>query len=198
MLDPWGSVEIAGWRKSIERTAAFYFTDLGDSYAARTGRPQNVGVIGVAVFQEKSEANRLSRAGPARPPGCSEAGAAAGAQGRARGRATGLAAGAGPGSAGAGASDAASPDELRGMMQDGARTLGKLGTGHGRSEESRGDAVVTFERATATPAETVAIQLRPAREPDRDGRAAAAGPPIARARPNPFPGALRFAPDPGR
>ena len=53
VLDPWGSVEITGWRKSLERTAAFYFTDLGDSYAARTGRPQNVGVIGVAVFQER-------------------------------------------------------------------------------------------------------------------------------------------------
>ena len=35
VLDPWGSVEIAGWRKSMERTAAFYFTDLEDSYAAR-------------------------------------------------------------------------------------------------------------------------------------------------------------------
>ena len=53
VLDPWASVEIAGWRKSLDRTAAFYFTDLGDSYAARTGRPQNVGVIGVAVFQER-------------------------------------------------------------------------------------------------------------------------------------------------
>ena len=53
VLDPWASVEIAGWRKSMDRTAAFYFTDLGDSYAARTGRPQNVGVIGVAVFQER-------------------------------------------------------------------------------------------------------------------------------------------------
>ena len=55
VLDPWGSVEITGWRKSMDRTAAFYFTDLGDSYAARTGRPQNVGVVGVAVFQEKSQ-----------------------------------------------------------------------------------------------------------------------------------------------
>ena len=53
VLEPYGSVEIQGWRKSLTRTAAFYFTDLGDSYAARTGRPQNVGVIGVAVFQEK-------------------------------------------------------------------------------------------------------------------------------------------------
>src|SRR5512135_431158 len=47
------SVETAGWRKSLERTAAFYFTDLRDSYAARTGRPANVGVVGVAVFKEK-------------------------------------------------------------------------------------------------------------------------------------------------
>src|SRR5947199_2184534 len=53
VIDPYGSVEIVGWRKSLERTASFYFTDLRDSYAARTGRPANVGVIGVAVFKEK-------------------------------------------------------------------------------------------------------------------------------------------------
>src|SRR5437763_4709482 len=53
VIDAYGSVEIVGWRKSLERTAAFYFTDLRDSYAARTGRPANVGVIGVAVFKEK-------------------------------------------------------------------------------------------------------------------------------------------------
>ncbi|HXZ50484.1 MAG TPA: hypothetical protein VEH51_00655 [Burkholderiales bacterium] len=47
------SVEILGWRKSLSHTAAFYFTDLGDSYAARTGRPDNVGVIGVALFRQK-------------------------------------------------------------------------------------------------------------------------------------------------
>jgi hypothetical protein len=50
-----GYLEIKGWRKSLERTAAFYFTDLGDSYAARTGRPDNVGVIGVALFKRKQE-----------------------------------------------------------------------------------------------------------------------------------------------
>ncbi len=31
--------DIRGWRKSLSRTAAFYFTQLPDSYAARTGRP---------------------------------------------------------------------------------------------------------------------------------------------------------------
>jgi hypothetical protein len=54
VLEPYASQEISGWRKSLERTAAFYFTDLGDSYAARTGRPDNVGVIGVAVFRERA------------------------------------------------------------------------------------------------------------------------------------------------
>lgn len=53
VLAPGGSVEILGWRKSLTQTAAFYFTDLGDSYAARTGRPDDVGVIGVALFREK-------------------------------------------------------------------------------------------------------------------------------------------------
>jgi hypothetical protein len=48
-------LSIAGWRKTMEKIAAFYFTDLGDSYAARTGRPDNVGVIGVALFRRKPE-----------------------------------------------------------------------------------------------------------------------------------------------
>ncbi|HEY3075419.1 MAG TPA: hypothetical protein VGJ74_09615 [Burkholderiales bacterium] len=47
------SYDILGWRKSLAETAAFYFTALPDSYAARTGRPDNVGVIGVAVFRRK-------------------------------------------------------------------------------------------------------------------------------------------------
>jgi|KBSMisStaDraftv2_1062788.scaffolds.fasta_scaffold00302_10 hypothetical protein len=48
-------LSIAGWRKSLQRVATFYFTDLGDSYAARTGRPENVGVIGVALFRRKPQ-----------------------------------------------------------------------------------------------------------------------------------------------
>lgn len=53
VLDPHGTVEIDGWRKSLAEVAAFYFTSLPDSYAARTGRPDHVGVIGVAVFRER-------------------------------------------------------------------------------------------------------------------------------------------------
>lgn len=53
VLSPRRSLDIQGWRKSLSQTAAFYFTALPDSYAARTGRPDNVGVIGVALFRRK-------------------------------------------------------------------------------------------------------------------------------------------------
>lgn len=53
VLDPWDGLHIEGWRKSLDDVATFYFTRLSDSYAARTGRPENVGVIGVAVFRER-------------------------------------------------------------------------------------------------------------------------------------------------
>jgi len=52
VLSPRNSVEIAGWRKSERDVAAFYFTSLDNSYAGRTNRPENVGVIGVAAFRE--------------------------------------------------------------------------------------------------------------------------------------------------
>jgi hypothetical protein len=55
VLSPRGSLDIHGWRKSLSETAAFYFTALPDSYAARTGRPDDVGVIGIALFRRKQE-----------------------------------------------------------------------------------------------------------------------------------------------
>ncbi len=55
VLAPRGALEIRGWRKSLAQTAAFYFTSLPDSYAARTGRPDDVGVIGVAVFRKRQD-----------------------------------------------------------------------------------------------------------------------------------------------
>jgi hypothetical protein len=48
-------LDVTGWRKSLGQTAAFYFTSLGDSYASRTGRPGDVGVIGVALFRRAAE-----------------------------------------------------------------------------------------------------------------------------------------------
>lgn len=53
VVRPWGSTEITGWRKSEREVAAFHFTRVDRSYAARTGRPDDVGVIGVAVFRER-------------------------------------------------------------------------------------------------------------------------------------------------
>lgn len=44
--------QITGWRKSDYEVAEFAFAPTPSSYAARTGRPENVGVIGVAVFRE--------------------------------------------------------------------------------------------------------------------------------------------------
>ena len=67
VLGPWESAEIGGWRKSLDDIAQFVFTDLPDSYAARTGRPDNVGVVGIAVFRE-----RMQRPLPPMPyAGCS-------------------------------------------------------------------------------------------------------------------------------
>jgi hypothetical protein len=45
--------QITGWRKSDAIVAAFTFTESPNSYAERTGRPANVGVIGVALFRER-------------------------------------------------------------------------------------------------------------------------------------------------
>ncbi len=52
VLGPGERAEIRGWRKNTQRVAAFEFTAVADSYAALTGRPEHVGVIGVALFRE--------------------------------------------------------------------------------------------------------------------------------------------------
>lgn len=53
VLDPYQSYDVSGWRKSDTEVAAFSFARLSQSYAARTGRPGDVGVIGAAVFRER-------------------------------------------------------------------------------------------------------------------------------------------------
>src|SRR3954463_4634041 len=64
VLSPAQSYDILGWRKSLGETAAFYFTALPDSYAARTERPDNVGVIGVALFRRKRPPQPIAEAQP--------------------------------------------------------------------------------------------------------------------------------------
>ena len=190
VLDPWGSVEIIGWRKSVERTAAFFFTEHQNSYAARTGRPDDVGVIGVAVFREKTQpiarSERSYRPSQAAPEG--EARPLAGLRGLADSASAPTAA----------PRASAAPEALarQESMDAGPAPRAKLGTGHGRDEASR-VRMVNFERATATPPETVAIQY------DRRENLVALGvlpstPRYTRREPQPFPGEMRFAPDPGR
>ena len=69
VIEPYGYVTIEGWRKDLERTAAFYFSDPGDAYATRTGRPDDLGVIGVALFREREPRWMYSPEAVAAPPG---------------------------------------------------------------------------------------------------------------------------------
>ncbi len=52
LIDPYTSFVIEGWRTGDDTVAAFRFSDMDNSYAGRTGKPRNIGVIGVAFFQE--------------------------------------------------------------------------------------------------------------------------------------------------
>lgn len=52
IVPAYGQVTVDGWRKSTHEVAAFFFTPQDNSYASRTGRPANVGVIGLAVFRQ--------------------------------------------------------------------------------------------------------------------------------------------------
>lgn len=80
VIDPHGYVTIQGWRKDLERTAAFYFSDPGDAYAARTGRPDDLGVIGVALFREREPRWTHSAEAVAAPPGAARQASAADAK----------------------------------------------------------------------------------------------------------------------
>lgn len=53
LLRPWATVEIDGFRQSLDEVAAFRFGAVRDAYAAKKGDSRNVGVIGVAFFNER-------------------------------------------------------------------------------------------------------------------------------------------------
>lgn len=167
VLAPWQSADITGWRKSDREAAAFYFTALPDSYAARTGRPHNVGVIGAAVFREKlpePPPAAFGHAPRAASPSAAAADSAVGSAQAARER------------------DATGANEAR-------RESSKLGTGHGEREWSPVERTA-FERASAQPAEVVQIRY------DSHANLVAAGviaSPPRWGTPDPFPG---YVPDP--
>ena len=53
VFEPYQGYDITGWRKSDQEVAAFTFASHRNAYATRTGRPFDVGVIGIAVFRER-------------------------------------------------------------------------------------------------------------------------------------------------
>ena len=53
LVPAWGTVDIDGWRLSQQEAAAFRFSSVSESYAAKTGNAREVGVIGVAIFPER-------------------------------------------------------------------------------------------------------------------------------------------------
>ena len=146
VLDPYQGTEIDGWRKNMLEVAEFNFTSLSNSYAAKTGRPDNVGVIGVAVFREKQpiyerRIGKIADAEPAPPPAPASMPPSASDSATAAQSAEKAAAPAGEAS------------RLDGAL---ARAMPKreesLGTGHGAREES----VVSytdFEREASRPNE---------------------------------------------
>ena len=161
VVSAWGRIDIRGWRKSLAETAAFYFTSLGDSYAARTDRPQNVGVIGVALFERERPEPRHEEVAPAPSP-LSKLD-----------------------SKRENADRLQSPAESQsGAMAQ--RPAAPLGTGHGRREESHVQ-WTQFERATEEPAEMIAIYYDSYRNLVARGILQS---PAAQYSPNPFPTAF--------
>ena len=176
VLGPWQTTEVSGWRKSLSDIAAFEFTALSNSYAARTGRPQNVGVIGVAVFRERQPVYRhyedaISKRGAEAPPAPSSA-------------------------------PRAQAEQRAGTMQrdDGADMAVRprqpeesLGTGHGQREWSYARQV-DFQRDSQSPIEMHSLRYDSHRNLMAMGVIPRPYYRPYRPQPDPFP--IGFAPDP--
>jgi len=183
--------DITGWRKSDSQVAAFQFASAGNSYASRTGRPDDVGVIGVAMFRERmpepppppvvpySRRGEYGADREQREPSSS--------MGDARAKSSADSAVAAEAPAGNLARPQAAPSP-------------SLGTAHGRRENSY-VGKTTFERARSSPDDVVRIRY------DSRENLIAAGvippePPPRWTRPNgpsPFPGSdSGYVPDPPR
>jgi hypothetical protein len=168
VLNGWDNVSVDGWRKSLDEVATFYFTSLPDSYASRTGRPDNVGVIGVALFSERTyccaRRDEEARDKAAEPS----------------------------------ARAAPAPEAQANSMAGGSesrrdRSESKLGTGHGHREASPVQNV-EFERASNTPEETIVIYYDSRRNLVAQG-VITQDRRYAQERPKPFPEG-QFVPDP--
>jgi len=171
VLEPRQRAEIVGWRKSMEDVAAFYFTALPDSYAGRTGRPQNVGVIGVAVYREYSEPPVARKS----PPRILEYDSAAGSSAPAPALA--------PEAKQSGSVDLADKSELARSRRD-----ERLATGHGERVASSSQ-YTDFRRASDRPSMVMTVYY------DSYANLVAQGVISGPRSPRAFPGG--FVPDPG-
>jgi hypothetical protein len=181
ILDPYGFTRVEGWRKSMSQTAAFYFTKLSNSYAARTGRPDDVGVIGVALFREQVPCcirEEESRRKSEYSSDAAEAPVVADKRVQRRD-------GQGNERQANGASEP--------MRESRARPESKLGTGHGRRENSNAQ-YADFQRASETPDEVIAIYYDSKRNLVAQGVIPRPQPAYAQQTPRAFPG--NFVPDP--
>ena len=143
VLDAWQTLDVDGWRTSLQKTAAFFFTEHSNSYADRTGRPNDVGIIGVAVFRERTRPISYPSARVSRDEASNSASAPSAAGGMDRQSA---------------AMESTRKDTAQpAMAQRAAKPAPSLGTGYGRDETSYAQRV-EFERATDTPAEVVAVR----------------------------------------
>ena len=197
VIDGWQSYAISGWRKSMDEVAQFVFTALPDSYAARTGRPGNVGVIGVAVYRERALPSQPMTLAPSPWLGGSraQAGEEAAASGLAK-KAENEESNDRSAAAGAmgemRAERRAEPraDRQESRAENPSKVM-KLGTGHGQREHSP-TRYTQFVRQSDTPDEIVMIYY--------DSRANLVARGIIRsprlAEPSPFPGSSGFVPDP--
>jgi hypothetical protein len=179
VFNPFQRYEINGWRKSNYEVAAFEFVASPRSYAERTGRPANVGVIGVALFNERAY----------QPPVIVNPPYRYGADGGYESRRSAPSSAA-PAPSGATANDIAKHAEAGPAMRD------KLGTGHGEREVSQ-VAHTSFERAQSVPNETISI-----RYDSRENLMAMGVIPTRQHRwhgvPRAFPETLGYVPDPPR
>ncbi|MFT3818758.1 MAG: hypothetical protein QM750_14150 [Rubrivivax sp.] len=168
VLEPGRWHDIAGWRKSDTQVAAFQFAPIEQSYAARTGRPGDVGVIGMAVFREQP----VPLPPPPPPPSvAAPAPAAPAAMGQAREKAAAADAGSG-------------------------RAESRLGTGHGAREWSP-ITRTRFERASSVPDQLLQLEYDSFERLVAAGVIRQPQPPVHR-RPSPFPGNAMYVPDPPR
>lgn len=157
VLDPWQSYDIAGWRKSDTAIASFVFAALGDSYAARTGRPGNVGVIGMAAFLEKPEAPAIRQRHDSPTPVDR-----LGSVGKAESRVDAAKAQAGadnaapPATPAGHSADSQAAGEIAASAVARREPTERLGTGHGQHEWSVSRRT-RFEKLSSTPQDVVEI-----------------------------------------